>query len=285
MYPVSGRRRLLFWFAILVVVLLVGPAAAQAEENASGPNNQCLQCHGQPGLATQVDGKEISLYVDSQALERSKHAALNCTSCHQDKAQVPHEKVAYGLEQARQVQESCATCHAGVAEEFQQSIHGQTGAVTCSSCHGNHEILPATDPASPVHSQNLIETCGQCHEGPVTESYAESFHGKAVSLGSTEAATCVSCHGSHDILLQSDPASPVHKSNIPGTCAQCHTGPEQVNFTAGIEHFTLEPEGPGMPMYYTFKFFTWLTILTMSLLIIHIELELFRRLRTIGERR
>jgi len=34
----------------------------------------------------------------------------------------------------------------------------------CSDCHGEHGILPASDPNSPVNSANLVKTCGRCHQ-------------------------------------------------------------------------------------------------------------------------
>ena len=70
----------------------------------------------------------------------------------------------------------------------------------------------------------------------------------------------------------------VAESKIPSTCAQCHLYPRE-NFAKGKEHAVLAPRGPGAPMYWTLKFFTWLTILTMIALILHIEVELFGKLR------
>ena len=39
------------------------------------------------------------------------------------------------------------------------------GAAKCSDCHGTHGILPASDPASTLGRENVVATCGQCHEG------------------------------------------------------------------------------------------------------------------------
>ena len=36
---------------------------------------------------------------------------------------------------------------------------------TCASCHGSHEILPASDPASTVSPRNRLKTCQKCHAG------------------------------------------------------------------------------------------------------------------------
>ncbi|TDA69808.1 MAG: hypothetical protein D9V47_04280 [Clostridia bacterium] len=288
MYPYECNRGLIILLGsviVLAIFLAFTPAVAFAEEGSQSQKNaQCLQCHGQPQLSAEVDGQKVSLYVDQKQLQQTVHAGLDCASCHQGKDKLPHADVKYDLALAREVQAACQTCHAGIAEDYKKSIHAQTGVATCSSCHGSHDILPVSDPASKAYAKNLPETCGSCHEKQIIESYEESFHGKAISLGSTQAASCVSCHGSHDILPQDDPASRVARANIPQTCAQCHQTP-QTNFAAGIEHFELAPEGPGMPMYYTFKFFTWLTILAMTLLIIHMELELYRRLKDTGRSR
>jgi formate dehydrogenase gamma subunit len=42
---------------------------------------------------------------------------------------------------------------------------GSTRTASCSSCHGTHDILPSSDPASTINPANLAKTCGQCHPG------------------------------------------------------------------------------------------------------------------------
>ena len=37
--------------------------------------------------------------------------------------------------------------------------------VLCKDCHGYHDVLPSSDPRSPVHVSNRPATCGRCHEG------------------------------------------------------------------------------------------------------------------------
>jgi cytochrome b subunit of formate dehydrogenase len=78
---------------------------------------------------------------------------------------------------------TCGRCHGdvrlsekfGVADDkvlaYSDSFHGlasRSGSLTvanCSSCHGVHDILPSTDPEAHTNSDNLAETCGQCHPG------------------------------------------------------------------------------------------------------------------------
>jgi hypothetical protein len=53
--------------------------------------------------------------------------------------------------------------------------------------------------------------------------YLTSQHGKRNSAGDADVAVCTSCHGAHGIRSKQDPLSPVFPTNIPGTCAECHT--------------------------------------------------------------
>lgn len=267
------------WLLIIVgfitVMLLWGFSITDAFA-ASSTNEQCLQCHGDPNLSIKKDGIIKSLYVDGEAFQNSAHGFGKCISCHPGTDSFPHEKSA---DPQRVVQDACSTCHPNEVKEYNKSSHA-TGAATCADCHDTHYSQKLKDLPVGQQLQKHVETCGQCHQGRVWESYQESFHGKAVSLGGTKVPSCVSCHGAHAIVGPDDPTSPVAKANVPNTCATCHKEP-QANMAAGAEHFLLEKEGPGKPMFYTFKFFTWLTIITITLLIIHIELELFRRLKNI----
>ncbi len=101
-------------------------------------------------------------------------------------------------------------------KEHSVSIHGKN---LCTSCHDDIKELP--------HQENLKPVlCSKCHRIE-TRVYNESDHGKAVSGGIKEAASCKSCHGEHHIILNSrDPKSPVNRKNIPQTCAKCHADEE-----------------------------------------------------------
>ena len=177
---------------------------------------------------------------------------------------------------AVQAQEDCLQCHGEVSSSIKQSAHS---FLSCTGCHTNITGFPHPEGAG-LDKIESVTTCTTCHEGPITESYAHSFHSKAVALGSQKSATCADCHGAHNILGQDNPDSKVAKANIPTTCASCH-GQASPGFSKGTEHFILAPTGPGAPMYYTAKFFIWLTLITIAALVIHIELQLYHNLRTI----
>jgi DnaJ-class molecular chaperone len=128
--------------------------------------------------------------------------------------------------------ESCLACHAieGFAdssghtlfvgaETFDASVHG---AFPCTSCHGDVTVIPHEE--TPKHAGPV--TCSACH-GDVVASYLKSIHGQATAIGTSDAATCTSCHGgAHAIKKATDPASPVYPLTLPRTCGVCHGDPE-----------------------------------------------------------
>ncbi len=116
--------------------------------------------------------------------------------------------------------DTCLACHGQKGSEapfveaaaFRGSIHGGN---LCVSCHRDAAEIPHPGKLSPV-------ACSQCHRVE-TQIYLNSDHGRAVSRGRKEAASCKDCHGhSHTLLNSRDPSSPVNRRNIARTCAHCH---------------------------------------------------------------
>ncbi len=98
-------------------------------------------------------------------------------------------------------------------EKFAGSVHGK---LQCASCHADISEVPHPDgfAAKAVN-------CAQCHKEQST-SYGASVHGLARAAGNLNAATCVSCHGVHNVLSHLDPAAPLHRKNLAATCSHCH---------------------------------------------------------------
>ena len=71
--------------------------------------------------------------------------------------------------------------------------------------------------------------------GGRTDTYKDSYHGMANAMGSNKTASCSSCHGTHNILPSSDPASTINPANLVRTCGQCHPG-ANANFAKGKIH-------------------------------------------------
>ena len=120
--------------------------------------------------------------VHGQAVAAGKREAPVCTDCHGEHA-IDAVKLASSKVFPLNIPETCGQCHgterittkyqlpAHVVETYMGSFHGlalQLGSVTaanCASCHGAHDILPATDPRSSIYPGNLPNTCGKCHAG------------------------------------------------------------------------------------------------------------------------
>jgi len=235
------RNRVLLLLESGLVGLVLVASASGAPRKAAAPkptSEDCLSCHGDSTMTKEVDGKQVSLYVNPEAFKNSIHGGMfTCVDCHTDIKSSPHENTPAKI--------SCATCHSDQQAAYDRSYHAQAikagdkQAATCVSCHGSpHELLMASDPKSRVSHQNIPATCGECHgqkyvmeasghsAQPFT-SYSQSVHGKAVAAGSDKAAVCTDCHGAHDILAASDSKSPIFKFNVPNTCAKCHEAVKQ----------------------------------------------------------
>ncbi len=231
-----GKKREIgkVWAALFLVfvIFLIYPQFLQAQALST---EICLSCHAAPGLEKVKDGKSVSLTVGGKSFGSSVHGPLGCAACHTDVSQVPHAPSLKPVE--------CSVCHADAAKVYSQSIHGRAheegdgDAASCSDCHGNHEIMPASNPNSKVYPFNLPRTCGVCHGDPelakrhnipvanAYQLYMDSIHGRALTRsGLLVSAHCGSCHGSHDIQAKREPTSRVNRSRVPATCGSCHAG-------------------------------------------------------------
>lgn len=197
-------------------------------------NEECMECHSDPDLTGFInDTTEISVYVDTVKFAKSVHAEFECIDCHTDVEDVDHDEDLQKVD--------CSICHEDSQEEFAQSVHAiphsldPSFKVSCSKCHGTHDIMYSDDELSKTYKLNIDETCGNCHskpevikllglrgDGPVT-GYHESIHNKIlVEEPDKGPPTCINCHGYHEIYLMSDPRSKFNKLNRPETCGECH---------------------------------------------------------------
>ncbi|HTV63448.1 MAG TPA: cytochrome b/b6 domain-containing protein [Verrucomicrobiae bacterium] len=101
--------------------------------------------------------------------------------------------------------------------KFAASVHATNGCVSC------HNDITATHPDDnrPVAAVN----CARCHASQ-DESYGASVHGLAHTAGHADVATCVNCHGSHEIQPPLSPASPLYFLRQAQTCGRCHAKEE-----------------------------------------------------------
>jgi cytochrome b subunit of formate dehydrogenase len=232
----AGKFCALSIFATLLSVAAVAPAQPKPKDA------ECLACHSDPQQS--ADGTSTHAAISADKEKASIHGSMfSCVDCHKDVKSSPHEKTPAKI--------TCAGCHADAQSAYSHSYHATarkpdgSAPATCTSCHGDaHNILPASDPKSPVAHTNIPATCGTCHgqkflmestgnSAQPFVSYQESVHGRAVENGSQTAAVCTDCHGAHDILPPNNAASLINKFNVPTTCGKCHSAIDTV-FTRSI---------------------------------------------------
>lgn len=222
----------------------------------------CGKCHFNLGFAKRHNLNSVKGYTDSVhakiAMRKNGFdAAAVCTDCHG-----VHDILAPGnsnsMVNKASVPSTCGACHKNVLEQYNQSIHGKAAArgvksaPVCTDCHGEHHIVGAESPGSPVSPTHVVATCSKCHENRQIQSkyglpadrlssYIGSYHGVANKYGDVKVANCATCHGAHSILPSSDPRSDINKHNIPKTCGKCHPGADK-NFALGSIHVIPTPK-------------------------------------------
>ncbi len=191
----------------------------------------CLSCH---------DGEQFAHFG------QSVHGALkggvpvaSCADCHSAHAvakvtaEPPSERKQFALA-------TCSRCHPSEEAQFMASDHGAalasgvTGAPTCIDCHDEHNVKMPSDSTSQTSRSRVAAMCLRCHldnpdvrakVGPsagFVSSYENSVHARAMAGGNEAAATCIDCHGAHEMKKGSRADSKVARANIAQTCGQCH---------------------------------------------------------------
>ena len=137
---------------------------------------------------------------------------------------------------------SCMVCHGEKKVEYLKSIHWNKG-ILCTDCHGGdpNSLDPEVSMSSRAgfkgkpSKKELVLLCGNCHSDPKRmrqygiptnqlEYYRTSEHGIALfGKNNQNIAGCVDCHGSHTITSVKDPLNKVFPTNLPKTCAVCHS--------------------------------------------------------------
>jgi cytochrome b subunit of formate dehydrogenase len=195
----------------------------------------CAQCHADAQSA-------YAHSVHARTIAPGQRPAATCINCHGDAHQIVGPGGPTSPVYHANIPATCGQCHGqkflmesnGESAQpfisYQTSVHGRAvangsqKAAVCTDCHGSHEILPATDPKSPISKSAVASTCGNCHTD-VANTFTASIHGQALARGNAMAPTCTDCHGIHSIKPHTDPNSPVAEQNVSrDICARCHEG-------------------------------------------------------------
>ena len=125
----------------------------------------CGSCHAGPH-------QQYSAGIHGAALRAGNPRAPVCSDCH-TAHQISDVRLVAWKERTTA---TCGNCHKERLTTYLDTFHAQVSALGyietahCWDCHGEHDILPASDPKSPVATANLVVTCGKCHAG-ATKSF------------------------------------------------------------------------------------------------------------------
>jgi len=148
----------------------------------------CSSCHGSHKILSKKDPHSRTAHDNIPATCGTCHAGSQrayLSGIHGQRMQVGNKKTpvcsdchtAHEISRPRQVAwqvkttATCGECHKREEETYRDTFHSQVSSLgfvetaRCWDCHGEHEILPKTDPRSSIAAANLQATCGKCHNG------------------------------------------------------------------------------------------------------------------------
>jgi len=136
----------------------------------------CSACHSEEDFVRQGHGAAV--------LKGNEDSAA-CSDCHgmHDTPRFHINKDQYPIDARLYYTNVCLGCHNNKemmarnhrttksVETYLQNYHGKiyrlgspTYVAGCADCHSTHDILPATDPKSGLHPDNLVKNCLRCHK-------------------------------------------------------------------------------------------------------------------------
>ncbi len=247
----------------------------------------CAGCHRQGEQAavrivshvpTPVESYEMSIHGEGLT-ESGLVVTATCSNCHSAHRELPASDPNSTVHRDN-LASTCGSCHYGIQEIFQTSIHApgtgdasksEHGLPTCEDCHTSHSIS-RTDRGD--FRLMMMEQCGRCHEDEA-ETFFETFHGKVSRLGDAGAAKCYDCHGTHSILPTTDPASTLSRRNVVQTCSTCHAG-VNLRFTGYLTHATHHDPDRYPFLFWAFWGMTALLVGTLTFATLHTLAWLWR---------
>ncbi len=264
----------------------------EASTYRAGIPKLCGECHKDDGKASQAKLHQTNAFTDYSTsvhgeglTKKGLLPSAICTDCHNTHLILSEDDPSSSVYH-KNVPATCSTCHRGIYKEFIKSIHFSPDdhikqkLPTCSDCHNSHTISAV---AQDKFVFEVTEQCGNCHKD-LSETYFDTMHGKAYSLGYLKAAKCSDCHGAHNILNVDDPDSKVGFKNVVATCQQCHSNANE-RFAGYLTHATHHDKVKYPILYYTYWFMTSLLIGVFGFFGLHTLLWLPRSMRQMFKRK
>jgi len=247
-------------------------ASLETPDGARAMRQACTRCHFEAALP----GNDP--HADS----------VSCAGCHEPHRTLPPQDERSRVNVLNQGT-TCGRCHATEAAAWKDDVHGaavpalalpggrvppgasRAESPACTACHGAHGMLT---PATPGFASQMVQRCAHCHE-PYAESFADSYHGQATTLGSETVATCHDCHGAHGIYPAADPRSTVSQGQRLKTCQHCHTQ-ATASFALFQPHADHSDRERYPYVYWSYHLMTALLIGTFTLFGVHTLLWIAR---------
>ncbi|MFC2171610.1 hypothetical protein ACFLU6_03145 [Acidobacteriota bacterium] len=177
-----------------------GAHNAHPIDGAAHPENKFMiekicsssECH-------QIIGEEYEGSIHWKALADGELESPSCTDCHGEHSIFAHTDPR-SFVGPKKVTKTCSACHDSMKisakleletnryESYSKSVHGifsfrgDMRVANCASCHGAHDIRPASDPDSMISKVNLARTCGQCHPGSPADFTGLTIHEDPVDV-------------------------------------------------------------------------------------------------------
>lgn len=250
---------------------LHNPGHLLADEQANLPN--CVDCHGghtvEPAAVMAAEPvatcqgchntfEEPAVEAMHAEVVANLGAEQSCQTCHMD---TPPPTADSG----------CKDCHALLDEPvalasgetfdphvdpnvIHDSVHGPQelngepyGPLQCTECHSDSERYAFPHEPLTVETRRELTVqsaalCTDCHEH-IEEQHADSMHAVALAEGNLDAATCIDCHGSHEIQPPNEP-----RERISQTCGNCHGEVEEQYVTSVHGEALMGEHNPDVPV-------------------------------------
>ncbi|RMD91098.1 MAG: hypothetical protein D6813_08150 [Calditrichaeota bacterium] len=189
----------------------------------------CGNCHDE-------EQEKFDAGIHGQALQRGEIYAPNCQECHGTHDILPGSDPKSKTNKMN-IPFLCGRCHRegapvarvynitehNILENYSQDIHGEglfkRGLIvtaTCNNCHGNHLILPHTDPRSSISLNKIANTCMQCH-ARIEDVHKKVIKGELWEKRPGAIPACSDCHPPHRVRKQNIVIKVADR-----TCLRCH---------------------------------------------------------------